>query len=407
MKLEFVLPVFGNSGGAERALADLGRQIMATSDWEVTIQTTCATSIATWENILPPGLNQENGLLVHRHPTDRGRGLISHELAKQIHTSPASLGLADSDDYFATLGPVSSSLADCLAASDADVALHKPYEFWTTTALARNRHIPTMIWPAAHPDPALLLASVRAALGNVDGLVFGSDASRRLTEANHPIAHKRQIVLGVGVDEHPGDSAEALEAIGLGPNSADPDGRPWIVCVGRMLPGKGTLTLVQLWTDYVKKHKPDHRLIFVGEPSLKIKPTDHIYIAGEVDDKTKWGLMRGADVLIHPGRLESFSIVVIEAWAANTPVLVNAYCDATSDHAHTSGGGATFKDSKSFSTELHAMLTNPELRQTMADNGNSYWRNNYTWDKITPRFMDFCQRIKNLHDHAAKSSHTH
>ncbi len=390
MKLEFVLPVIGTTGGAERALSDLARHVMSSSDWEVTIQTTCASSIATWENDLPAGLSEENGLTIHRHPTDRGRSPISHELSKQIQQSPTSLDLAESDAYFQALGPVSSSLADCLAGSTADLALHMPYEFWTTTSLTRNRHIPTVMWPAAHNDPVLLMTSVREALCAVDGLVFGSEAERRLTQVNHAIAHKRQIMLGVGV-EVPNPAANATNAaveVGID------DGRPWIVCVGRMQPGKGTHTLAQLWSNYVRQHKPNHRLIFVGEPNMKIKTDKHTHIAGEVDEQTKWELVRGADVLIHPGRLESFGIVLLEAWASDTPVLVNAYCDATSDHVRNCDGGATFHDKHSFNTELHAMLTNTEYRQQLAQNGHAYWQNNYTWEKITPRFMDFCQKIQ-------------
>ncbi len=391
-KLEFVSPVFGTSGGAERALAGLGRQIVASSDWEVTIQTTCATSIATWENELPAGLQEEDGLMVHRHPTDKGRGVVTSELSKQIHNSPGSLDLAESDAYFEAIGPVSSSLADCLAGSDADLALHIPYEFWTTTSLARNRHIPTVIWPAAHNDPVLSLASVRSALCAVDGLVFSSEASRRLTESTHPVAHKRQMVLGVGVQDMPDATAQAAaQTIGID------DGRPWIVCVGRMLPGKGTHTLAQLWANYVRQHKPEHRLVFAGEPSLKIKTDNHTVIAGEVDEKTKWGLIRGADVLIHPGRLESFGIVLLEAWATSTPVLVNAYCPATSNHVKDSGGGAMFRDQGSFTAALKNMLTNHELREQLATNGNNHWRNKYTWHKITPRFMNFCQQIQKFH----------
>ncbi len=396
MKLEFVLPVMGTTGGAERALAALARHITASSDWEVTIQTTCASSIETWENDLPAGLSEEDGLSIHRHLTDTGRGVVAYELSQQIHRSPTSLSLAESDTYFQTLGPVSSSLVDCLAGSTADLALHMPYEFWTTTSLARNRHIPTVMWPAAHNDPVLLLASVREALCVVDGLVFGSEAERRLTQTNHAIAHKRQIVLGVGVqDPNQGnDSAQGSDPNQAAAAVGADDGRPWIVCVGRMLPGKGTHTLAQLWSNYVRQHKPDHRLIFVGEPNLKIKTNKHTHIAGEVDEQTKWELIRGADVLIHPGRLESFSIVLLEAWASNTPVLVNAYCDATSDHVRNSNGGAIFRDTHSFNTELHAMLTNAQHRQQLAQNGHAYWQNNYTWQKITPRFMDFCQRIQ-------------
>ncbi len=392
MKLEFVLPLLGETGGAERALAGLGRQIVASSDWEVTIQTTCATSAATWANAEPAGITQQDRLTVHRHHVDSGRTSAWRELERAVDNTPKFITEAKAQEYLVAQGPVSSSLADCLAGSDADLALHMPYPYWTTLALAPRQQKPTLIWPAAHDEPGLRLPTVRSALCAVDGLVFSSEASRRLTESTHPVAHKRQMVLGVGVQDMPDATAQAAaQTIGID------DGRPWIVCVGRMLPGKGTHTLAQLWANYVRQHKPEHRLVFAGEPSLKIKTDNHTVIAGEVDEKTKWGLIRGADVLIHPGRLESFGIVLLEAWATSTPVLVNAYCPATSDHVKDSGGGAMFRDQGSFTAALKNMLTNHELREQLATNGNNHWRNKYTWHKITPRFMNFCQQIQKFH----------
>ncbi len=396
MKLDFVLPLLGETGGAERGLAALGRDITASSDWEVTIQTTCATSASTWENAEPAGITYRDKLAVHRHRVDSGRTSAWPKLERAVENTPKFITAAKAQEYLVAQGPVSSSLADCLAGSTADLALHMPYPYWTTLALIGQQRIPTVMWPAAHDEPGLKLPTVREALCVVDGLVFGSEAERRLTQTNHAIAHKRQIVLGVGVqDPNQGnDSAQGSDPNQAAAAVGADDGRPWIVCVGRMLPGKGTHTLAQLWSNYVRQHKPDHRLIFVGEPNLKIKTNKHTHIAGEVDEQTKWELIRGADVLIHPGRLESFSIVLLEAWASNTPVLVNAYCDATSDHVRNSNGGAIFRDTHSFNTELHAMLTNAQHRQQLAQNGHAYWQNNYTWQKITPRFMDFCQRIQ-------------
>ncbi len=390
MKLDFVLPLLGETGGAERGLTALGRDITARSDWEVTIQTTCATSASTWENAEPAGITYQDKLAVHRHHVDSGRTSAWPKLERAVNNTPRFITAAKAREYLLAQGPVSSSLADCLAGSAADLALHMPYPYWTTLALIGQQRIPTVMWPAAHDEPGFKLSTVREALCAVDGLVFGSEAERRLTQVNHAIAHKRQIMLGVGV-EVPNPAANATNAaveVGID------DGRPWIVCVGRMQPGKGTHTLAQLWSNYVRQHKPNHRLIFVGEPNMKIKTDKHTHIAGEVDEQTKWELVRGADVLIHPGRLESFGIVLLEAWASDTPVLVNAYCDATSDHVRNCDGGATFHDKHSFNTELHAMLTNTEYRQQLAQNGHAYWQNNYTWEKITPRFMDFCQKIQ-------------
>ncbi|HCB37520.1 MAG TPA: hypothetical protein DEP66_04820, partial [Acidimicrobiaceae bacterium] len=335
----------------------------------------------------PAGLTRAGRLAVNRHHVDTGRMPNWPEMERAVHPAPASVDPETERAYFEAQGPVSSALAETLAASDADLALHKPYLFWTTAALASGRTIPTAIWPAAHDEPALRLPAVGAALASADGLVFGSDAARRLTEQIHPVAHKRQIVLGVGVEPHAGDAETAARAVGID------DGRPWVLCVGRMEPGKGTDTLARLWAGYVAVHKPKHRLVLVGDRNIEIRSDDDLTVVGPVDEETKWGLLRGADVLVHPGRLESFGIVLVEAWAARTPVLVNARCAPTSDQVRLSGGGATFSDPTSFELALDRMLNDPGLRHAMAADGEAHWQRNYTWDRVCGRFMDFCERV--------------
>ena len=42
---------------------------------------------------------------------------------------------------------------------------------------------------------------------------------------------------------------------------------------------------------------------------------------GPVDEATKWSLLRHAEALVSPSPYESFSLVLMEAWQAGTPVL--------------------------------------------------------------------------------------
>ena len=58
---------------------------------------------------------------------------------------------------------------------------------------------------------------------------------------------------------------------------------------------------------------------------------DDVLVVSGADDATKWSLLRGADFLINSSALESFSLVLFEAWAAGIPVLVNGCCETTRD----------------------------------------------------------------------------
>ncbi|HCB37519.1 MAG TPA: hypothetical protein DEP66_04815 [Acidimicrobiaceae bacterium] len=387
MKLDFVLPLFGERGGAERALSGLGRQVMARSDWEVTIQTTCATSGARWDNDAPAGPAHDGRLVVNRHHVDSGRAPGWVELEKRVNKAAGDVDAESERAYFEAQGPLSSALAETLVGSDADLVLHMPYQYATTVQLSQVHNKPTVIWPAAHDDPALRLPAVGGALRAADALVFGTDAERRLTESIHPVSHLRQIVLGVGVGEHPGDAAAAARRVGID------DGRPWVLCVGRMLPGKGTEALASLWSQYARRRRPEHRLVLVGDRDVDIAAGGDLVVVGGVDEETKWGLLRGADLLVHPGTLESFGIVLLEAWAAGTAVLVNAGCEPTSDHVRSSRGGASYSDHATFDRAMSRLLGDAALRARMAAAGAAYWHANYTWDLVARRFMDFCERV--------------
>ena len=100
--------------------------------------------------------------------------------------------------------------------------------------------------------------------------------------------------------------------------------------------------------------------------------------------------VRAADLLVTPSAMESFSLVVLEAWAARTPVLVNRWCGATHDHARSSRGGLWYGDYPQFEASLDRLLTDPDLRAALAANGAAFGAATYGWDAIVQRFEAFC-----------------
>ena len=62
--------------------------------------------------------------------------------------------------------------------------------------------------------------------------------------------------------------------------------------------------------------------------------------------------MRDALVAVSPSALESFSLVVIEAWVDRVPVLVNGACGPTREHCERSGGGLWFTSYPEFEAVL-------------------------------------------------------
>ena len=86
-------------------------------------------------------------------------------------------------------------------------------------------------------------------------------------------------------------------------------------------------------------------------------------LTGIVDEADKWDIVRDATVSVSPSALESFSLVVLEAWVERVPVVVNATCDPTREHCERSGGGLWFGSYREFESVLDRLLADPALRR--------------------------------------------
>ena len=118
----------------------------------------------------------------------------------------------------------------------------------------------------------------------------------------------------------------------LDPPAADPPwpdaaGAPVVGFVGRLIPRKGPLELVQA-AAAIRAVRPEVRVVVVGDDpyededpeyaaAVRAAPgVDHV---GRVAEAA--GIMRHLDVLVLPSRQEPFGTVVAEAMAAGTPVV--------------------------------------------------------------------------------------
>jgi glycosyltransferase involved in cell wall biosynthesis len=395
MRIDFVVPRYGVRGGAENAVRMTAERVSSLLGWDVHLHATTARSSGSWANEDPQGIEIINGVTVHRHHVDSGRTAEWGPLNERVKASPTTIDPVSEAAFFATQGPVSSALARAVARSDAELIVFAPYLFWTTVGVLGAVAERALVVPAAHDEPFLRLPSVQAVLTAAKGLVYGCAAERALLESVMPVAHLPHTVLGWGIDapadageSSPGDR-QSLVADGYLPD----DGRPYVLCVGRIEHAKGTVGLAAFWRAYQERLGSDHRLVLMGECNAEIATDDNLVVVENADDATKWRLLRGADVMITPSAMESFSLVVFEAWAAGTPVLVNRHCGATHDHARHSGGGLWYGNYPEFEVSLSRLLADSDLRQTLARRGEEYGRTHYSWDAIVERFRRLCERV--------------
>ena len=114
---------------------------------------------------------------------------------------------------------------------------------------------------------------------------------------------------------------------------------------------------------------------------------------GFVPPQDKVDAYAAAVALCQPSLLESFSIVMMEAWLCGTPTLVHARCAVTRDHCLASNGGLFFDDYFEFAEAVDLLRDNPDLRRRLADNGRAYVLAHFTWDRVTANYLRVLERL--------------
>ena len=165
---------------------------------------------------------------------------------------------------------------------------------------------------------------------------------------------------------------------------------PYVVYVGRRDVTKNTPLLLEYFARFKQAHGGDLRLVMIGTGLLPadVKKRADILDLGFVTDQTKMDALSGALCLCNPSVNESFSLQMMESWAARRPVLVHADCAVTVSHSRASHGGLWFKDYAEFEGALRWFLTHPAEATTMGEQGHAYVRQNFEWDRIVKKYVE-------------------
>ncbi len=397
MKLGFVVPRYGVEvhGGAENAARALAERVNGRRGWTAEVFTSCALDSQSWANEYAPGTVEVNGVTVHRFTAAPKNVHEFHVRSVPLFAAPTRVSDADARAWVDLQGPTSPALLDAVAASDCDLVTFHPYLYWPTVAGVPRLADRAVLHPATHDEPPIYFPPYRAVFERSRALVFWSDEERALAERLFPaIVTHPQLVLGIGVDAGTGDAAAAREALGLGD-------RPYLVCIGPLTEMKGTVALARFFAAYKRDHPGPLTLVLAGRVTDAAPDVPDVLVAGPVDEVTKWGLLRGATALVSPSAYESLSLVVLEAWAAGTAVLVNGLCPPTRGHVARSGGGLWYDGYASFAVALEHLTSDDTRRAAMARSGRRYVEASYTWARVLDRYQGFLRAVLRQRAHVA------
>jgi glycosyltransferase involved in cell wall biosynthesis len=388
VKIAFVTPRYGPQvmGGAETAARQLAEHLRAHTDWESEAYSTCALNPHTWEDELAPGDSVINGVPVHRYVSSHGRLPDFYGLDGRVRLAPRLATRDQGRRWVDYNGPVSPELIQAVVDCDADVVAFYPYLYHPTVAAIGQVKVPAVLHPAAHDEPCFYLPVFRGTFGDADAFCFHTASERELVERTYPVAERPQIVLGLGVGESAGAGRPGGEVLGLGD-------RPYIVSVGRVDEHKGSKMLASYFATYKERHPGPLALALVGPVSFGLDPHPDIVVTGIVDEADKWDIVHDALVSVSPSALESFSLVVLEAWVDRVPVIVNGACGPTREHCERSGGGVWFTSYPEFEAALHRLLSDAPLRATLGENGRAYVDRFYQWPVLIERYAEFLETV--------------
>ena len=384
MKLAFVVPRYGAqvTGGAETGARMLAERLVASYGWEVEVLTTCALDAMTWEDSFDPGTAEEAGVTVHRFASRAGRDRGFHDYSGPLLSHASQATLDEAERWIDLQGPVCPDVVDAAVASDADIVAFYPYLYYPTVRGLPRVGRRAVLHAAAHDEAPIRLPVFPEVFRSAGGLVFHTFGERRLVHHLFDVAERPQVVLGLGIDARPGDAPAARRAVGLGE-------RPYVCSIGRVDDQKGSGALWRFFLAYKERHPGPLALVLAGQ--VVDRPPDHpdLVLTGPVDEDVKWGLLTGSSALVSPSAMESFSLVVVEAWSAGVPVLVNAQCAATVEHAVRSGGGLWYGGFAEFEAALSRLTTDGALACALAGAGRRYVDANFQWPVVLARYRSF------------------
>jgi glycosyltransferase involved in cell wall biosynthesis len=385
MKVAFVIPWYGDiPGGAENECRRTAENL-SSSGIEVEVLTTCAKEfLSDWsKDFYDEGIYNINGIVIRRFKLrQRNADLfnkINYKLMNNIKVSRLE------EEHFITEIVNSNNLYKYISKyrSEYDYFIFIPYMFGTTYFGSLICPEKSIIIPCLHDESYAYMSVYKVMFESARGLIFLSEEELKLAEKLFDLNNMNYSVVGGGIDTNiSSDAARFRSKYGIT--------NKFMLYAGRKELGKKVSLLIDHFCKYKKERENDLKLILIGGGSIEI-PTEYkkdILDLGFVPIQDKYDAYAAATLLCQPSTNESFSIVIMESWLCNTPVMVNADCAVTKDFCLKSNGGLFFGNYKEFRECVDFYLVHPRIAEKMGQMGRQYVLNNFSWSVIINKYKN-------------------
>ena len=390
-KLAFVVQRYGLevNGGAELLSRQLVEHLQ--QQYDIEVQTTKAIEYTTWKNEYTNDVDVINGVTVRRFGVDKPRELNRFgKFSGKVIGNPEHT-MEQEEQWFEMQGPHVPELIDYIKdhVDDYEAFIFMTYLYYTTVKGLQLVNDKAILISTAHDEPPIYLKTFDTLFQMPKALFYLTVEEKKFVERKF---RNERIINN---DGYGGSGVEVPDTIDSQFCKNKYGNDNYMVYAGRIDEAKGCKELFDYFLRYKKENQNDLKLVMMGKPVIPIPKSDDIVSLGFVSDQEKFDVMSGAKFLIMPSPFESLSIVVLEAMTLSVPVVVNGRCDVLKGHCVRSNGGLYYKSYYEFEGCVNYMLTHPDTAAGMGANGRKYVDANYTWEKITDRFIDIVERVCN------------
>ena len=364
-------------GGTDRHTLELSK--ILSTEYDITICTTNSSDYITWKGDYREGESQIDNIKILRFKIEKQRNIKKFNRLYTNLIKKKYISKEEGINFITQQGPVVNKLIKYIEQNSVyyDIILFIGYMYFPTINSIPFVKEKTVIVPALHDEPVAYFPIYKDIL--TDDITYAFNTIEELDLFNkifHFIPKKNSIV-GINISNNIKENEL---------NRFHNINYKYIIYIGRIDEGKGILDLINYFKSWKINNNSEVKLILAGIGMNKYNSEIDIIFTGFINEKEKQFLIQNSILVINPSPMESFSIVVMEAWMNEKAVLVNSKSETLKNHCLRSNAGLYFNDSESFEKCLNFILSNTPLLQKMGTNGKRYVEINYSPDIILEKF---------------------
>lgn len=392
-KIGFVTPWYGENipGGAEMELRGIATHIAKTG-LEVEILTTCVKDFnSDWnEDYYDQGEEIVTGILVRRFKVRKRNVQAFNEVNYKLMNN-LKITRAEEQTFIEEMVN-SPDLYEYIKKEQEQyqALVYIPYMFGTTYYGIKACPKKAIMIPCFHDESYIYMDIYKQVFESVSGVIYHAKPEMELANRVFDLSNVNQGLLGEGVHTEWESKPERFK-------EKYQINFPYIMYAGRKDAGKNVDLLIQYFAEYKKRNNNELKLILIGGGQMSIPRNSKkdILDLGFIDMQDKYDAYGAALALCQPSTHESFSLVIMESWLCNRPVLVHEKCEVTKNFAIETRGGLYFDSYFDFEGCLNYYINHPDISDQMGKNGCEYVHANFSWDVIVDKYVRFIEKCVN------------